>query len=360
MSAMVSPWEKMIVPNTAGTSDEDGTSSSEDGSEGPSRKVIDSEADGLMSEGESSQVSIDKPVSKCDKCTNFNVILLIRENNVKRGGWLIMHHVVAWVSLEVASPFLRGRGKAGNILPSSDPTLALLLVGFTEYHDDDDDDNDDELGIKLSALERKYDLIFIHNQKLNVDISKCTEANMVLKNHEKEFKTIFETLKEDHSEIKKTVSRIKTAINNYITMLEETKKELACAKCENEAIQVRLDSFSNSQYLLDHIIRIQKEKKDVKCNGYNKCHPSVRHNFTKMPDEEDMPRFEPSVTLNIEEFAVGLGYKNDISSNQAQPADVKDSTTVQNQDPPVIVEDCDSSDDESNEDEARQSNTVTK
>ncbi|MFS7954076.1 hypothetical protein Hanom_Chr07g00626081 [Helianthus anomalus] len=42
------------------------------------------------------------------------------------------------VSLEVASLFLRGRGKVVYILPSSDPTLALLLVGFNKYHDDDD------------------------------------------------------------------------------------------------------------------------------------------------------------------------------------------------------------------------------
>ncbi|MFS8005855.1 hypothetical protein Hanom_Chr13g01242271 [Helianthus anomalus] len=41
------------------------------------------------------------------------------------------------VSLEAVSLFLRGRGKAVYILLSSDPTLALLLVGFTEYDDDD-------------------------------------------------------------------------------------------------------------------------------------------------------------------------------------------------------------------------------
>ncbi|MFS8011947.1 hypothetical protein Hanom_Chr14g01314961 [Helianthus anomalus] len=41
------------------------------------------------------------------------------------------------VSLEATSPFLRGRGKVVYILPSSDPTLALLLAGFTEYDDDD-------------------------------------------------------------------------------------------------------------------------------------------------------------------------------------------------------------------------------
>ncbi|MFS7976400.1 hypothetical protein Hanom_Chr10g00892011 [Helianthus anomalus] len=34
-----------------------------------------------------------------------------------------------------------GRGKAVYILPSSDPTLALLLVGFTEYDDDDDEES---------------------------------------------------------------------------------------------------------------------------------------------------------------------------------------------------------------------------
>ncbi|KAJ0751490.1 hypothetical protein HanLR1_Chr05g0193961 [Helianthus annuus] len=44
------------------------------------------------------------------------------------------------VSLEAASLFLRGRGKAAYILPSSDPTFALLLVGFTPYNDDDDGD----------------------------------------------------------------------------------------------------------------------------------------------------------------------------------------------------------------------------
>ncbi|MFS7960899.1 hypothetical protein Hanom_Chr08g00708451 [Helianthus anomalus] len=82
-----------------------------------------------------------------------------RENNVKSGGQLIMHHVVALiaerqkgtctsrllsrllssgVSLKAASLFLLGRGKVVYILPSSDPTLALLLVGFTEYDDDDE------------------------------------------------------------------------------------------------------------------------------------------------------------------------------------------------------------------------------
>ncbi|MFS7939205.1 hypothetical protein Hanom_Chr05g00448971 [Helianthus anomalus] len=40
------------------------------------------------------------------------------------------------VSLEAASLFLRVRGKVVYILPTSNPTLALLLVGFTEYDHD--------------------------------------------------------------------------------------------------------------------------------------------------------------------------------------------------------------------------------
>ncbi|MFS7982101.1 hypothetical protein Hanom_Chr10g00958781 [Helianthus anomalus] len=40
------------------------------------------------------------------------------------------------VSLEAASLFIRGKGKSVYILPSSDPTFALLLVGYTEYDDD--------------------------------------------------------------------------------------------------------------------------------------------------------------------------------------------------------------------------------
>ncbi|MFS8033149.1 hypothetical protein Hanom_Chr17g01566121 [Helianthus anomalus] len=66
-------------------------------------------------------------------------------------GLMQNYYRVGGVSLEAASLFLRGRGKAVCILPSSDPTLALLLVGFTEYDDDDDDDDDDGLCMETNA-----------------------------------------------------------------------------------------------------------------------------------------------------------------------------------------------------------------
>ncbi|MFS7899754.1 hypothetical protein Hanom_Chr11g01061941 [Helianthus anomalus] len=44
-------------------------------------------------------------------------------------------------ALEAVSLFQWGRGKVVYNSPSSDPTLALLLVGYTEYDDDDDDFN---------------------------------------------------------------------------------------------------------------------------------------------------------------------------------------------------------------------------
>ncbi|MFS7981581.1 hypothetical protein Hanom_Chr10g00952661 [Helianthus anomalus] len=82
------------------------------------------------------------------------------------------------------------------------------------------------------------------------------------------------------------------------------------------------------------------------CIGYKKRPPPVRHNYTNMPDEEYKPHFEPSVLLDLEEFTTGLGFKPEIPFDQAQSVDAKELTTKQNQDPPVIVEDAASSDDE--------------
>ncbi|MFS7917432.1 hypothetical protein Hanom_Chr03g00189031 [Helianthus anomalus] len=64
--------------------------------------------------------------------------------------WKLVFCIEPGVSLEAASLFLWGRGKAVYILPSSEPTLALLSVGYTEYDDDDDDDDDDDRQSKVS------------------------------------------------------------------------------------------------------------------------------------------------------------------------------------------------------------------
>ncbi|MFS7984520.1 hypothetical protein Hanom_Chr11g00987401 [Helianthus anomalus] len=54
-----------------------------------------------------------------------------------------------------------GRGKAVYILPSSDPTFALLLVGFTEYDDDDDDDLHIHILKKENKLQQCYAYIIM-------------------------------------------------------------------------------------------------------------------------------------------------------------------------------------------------------
>ncbi|KAL9992246.1 putative transcription factor interactor and regulator CCHC(Zn) family [Helianthus debilis subsp. tardiflorus] len=74
-----------------------------------------------------------------------------------------------------------------------------------------------ELQSKHETLQEKYDVTFIHNQKLTVDLSKCTEANLFHENHEKEFKSVIEKLKKDKTELTKMVSRKQTDINLYIT-----------------------------------------------------------------------------------------------------------------------------------------------
>ena len=64
--------------------------------------------------------------------------------------------------------------------------------------------------------------------------------------------------------------------------------------------------------MLDHIIDVQQLKGNKKGVGYEKCPPPLRHNYTHMPDEEDMPRYEPSVPLDYEEFSAGLGFNRTV------------------------------------------------
>ncbi|MFS8034428.1 hypothetical protein Hanom_Chr17g01581041 [Helianthus anomalus] len=157
---------------------------------------------------------------------------------------------------------------------------------------------------------------------------------MALTRNGKEFKSAIQTLKNSVSELTKTVLNKQTSINNYINIIEETKKELATAKCEHDAIKLKLESYSNSRYVLNHIIEVQKLKGDVKCIGYKSCPPPLRHNYTMLPDEEQMPRFEPSVPLNPEEFAAGLGFKLDNSSRESEKTE--NVSFVTEQSPPII------------------------
>ncbi|KAJ0508727.1 hypothetical protein HanRHA438_Chr11g0496431 [Helianthus annuus] len=234
--------------------------------------------------------------------------------------------------------------------PSSDRCNKCVSLG----------DKFSELQSKYDDLQSKYHVTFIHNQGLIVDLLKCNEANMFYENHEKEFKTVIENLRKDKTELTKMVSRKQTDINYYINRLKIMQKELACVKCESEAIRLKLDSYSNSRYVLDHIIDIHKEKKDVMCIGYKKCPPPVRQNYDAMPDGENRTYYEQSVPLYIEEFATGLGYKIEVSSDSDVSADTDVSTAEQNQDPPVIIEDADSSDDESDDTDSAQSDAVIK
>ncbi|MFS7917140.1 hypothetical protein Hanom_Chr03g00185501 [Helianthus anomalus] len=166
---------------------------------------------------------------------------------------------------------------------------------------------------------------------------------MDLTHNEKDFKSVIETLKQSVYELTKIVSNKQTGINNYINIIEDLKKELAISKCEHDAIKLKLESYSNSCYVLDHIIEVQTLKGDVNCIGYKSCPPPLRHNYTKLPDEEEMPRFEPSVLLNPEEFAAGLGFKLVDSSKESVKTENVSCVVDQS---PQIIEDYVSSDDE--------------
>ncbi|KAJ0786924.1 putative transcription factor interactor and regulator CCHC(Zn) family [Helianthus annuus] len=265
-------------------------------------------------DGSSSQVCVDEPTAvNCDECARLHA---------------------RCADLEKSMSELQGKHDA----------LQASLFDLQDKHTTVNE-NLSDLQSKHDALQEKYDVTFLHNQKLTVDLSKCTEANMFYENHEKEFKSVIETLKKDKTELTKMVSRKQTDINLYISRLESMQKEMACVKTESDAIQLKLDSYLSSSYVLDHIIDVQKEKRDVTCIGYKKCPPPVRHNYDAMPDEEDRVFFEPSVPLDVKEFAAGLGYQKEVSSDSDVSADTFVSAE-QNQDPPVVIEDADSSDGE--------------
>ncbi|KAF5785694.1 putative transcription factor interactor and regulator CCHC(Zn) family [Helianthus annuus] len=276
----------------------------------------------------SSQVCVDEPIAvNCDNCDSLQAKCVKLEANMSE-------------------------------LQAKHDALQASLFDLQDKHGSLNDEWC-ALQSKHEALQEKYDVTFIHNQKLTVDLSKCTEANMFYENHEKEFKSMIETLKKDKTELTKMVSRKQTDINLYISRLEMMQKEMACVKTESDAIQLKLDSYLSSSYVLDHIIDVQKEKRDVTCIGYKKCPPPVRHNYDAMPDEEDRVFFEPSVPLDVKEFAAGLGYQKEVSSDSNVSADTS-VTAEQKQDPPVEVEDADSSDDESDDAAPAKSDAVVK
>ncbi|MFS8006962.1 hypothetical protein Hanom_Chr14g01255381 [Helianthus anomalus] len=94
-------------------------------------------------------------------------------------------------------------------------------------------------------------------------------------------------------------------------------EELASAWCNYKTIKQKLDSYSNSKYVLDHIIDTQKKIEDVKCICYQSCSPPMRHNYTKLPDDEDMPHFEPTIPLDPAEFAIDSPIAMDGSGDES-------------------------------------------
>ena len=131
---------------------------------------------------------------------------------------------------------------------------------------------------KCIELEGRLESLKDHNRNLLNDLERCRDANIALKKNEKEFKETVQLLKHDACELKKTVLNKQDAINNYIADLEQTKKLLAIAQCDYETIKRKLDSYSNSRYVLDHIIDSQNTDKSTAGVGYQSVPPPVRHN----------------------------------------------------------------------------------
>ena len=78
---------------------------------------------------------------------------------------------------------------------------------------------------KCVELEGKLERVKEHNLNLVCDLTRCKKANRVLRQHETEFKTTITTLKNDVSELSKTVIRKQDVINVYLDRIDEAKCE---------------------------------------------------------------------------------------------------------------------------------------
>ncbi|MDV3153337.1 MAG: hypothetical protein Q8755_03085, partial [Candidatus Phytoplasma australasiaticum] len=169
---------------------------------------------------------------------------------------------------------------------SSSPMLYALMAHVEGQVNDTEPSTSEchsctELAAKIESLKN-------HNQMLVDDLTKCTKVNRVLVDNERDYKETIKTLKDNVSNLSKTVILKQDAINSYITSLEQTKKELATVKCDYEASKLKFDSYSNSKYVLDHIIEVGKPTKKTKGLGYGNCPPPLGDKFLK----EDVPRLK--------------------------------------------------------------------
>ncbi|MFS7913667.1 putative transcription factor interactor and regulator CCHC(Zn) family [Helianthus anomalus] len=297
---------------SSGNDDSSGYSSSSD-EESNLNERIDSEADNLSNDAKETKSQKSDLIKKADATTNEMEKFLTEDG-----------------SFSSQTAFMANVSASTSQVKSETPSICSDCA---------------DMKLKCAELKRESETVHSHNQSLVIEMSKCKEANMALVRNEKEFKSVIETLKKSVSELNKVVYHTQVSINDYINIVEETKKELAIAKCEHDAIKQKLESYSNSRFVLDHIINVQQLKGNVKGVGYKACPPPLRHNYTKMPDEEDMPRYEPIVPLNYEEVTTGLGFKPD-NSSEGSSNNKEKSSCASNQSPPTI-EDYDSSDDES-------------
>ncbi|MFS7907166.1 putative Snf7 family protein [Helianthus anomalus] len=161
----------------------------------------------------------------------------------------------AGVSPEAASRFLRGRGKTVYILPSLDPNLTLLFVGFTEYDDDDDisfiyNQNlalsptlINALAIEIVRSRRTVNRLYENKAQLNSISMHLGESIAVAR-------TVGHLSKS--AEVMKTVNDLMKAPEMAVKM-QEFSKEMIKAGVIEEMVNDAVDSALDSDDIEDEI-----------------------------------------------------------------------------------------------------------
>ena len=117
-------------------------------------------------------------------------------------------------------------------------------------------------------------------------------------------------------------------------------------KSDYQALKHKLESYSNSKFVLDHILDQRKPSGDKHGLGYTQVPPPMNDNYTFLPEEDELLSFEPTTPLCADPVV-----DNSESSN------VKPVKFVSSSEPATtkkgVVEDCETDSDDENDETER-------
>jgi hypothetical protein len=146
----------------------------------------------------------------------------------------------------------------------------------------------------------KIEKITKQNHVLHEEIKSLRLKNENFKSTEKEFKEKVDALLYERQDLRAAIFQKQSVINLQANKLEKAQQELAMVKSSFEALDTKVSSYSETAYLLDHILDSQRYKPTTKGVGYHNVPAPVHHDLTVIPEPSDSPKSSDSEKIIYE------------------------------------------------------------